>query len=59
MAKKQLNIRLPDNSMKQLTKLQSKLGMTQVQVIMLALDRLATQEEGKQSDGMPEHRGKI
>lgn len=45
MPKKQLNIRLPDNSSKQLTELQVKLGMTQVQVIMLALERLATQEK--------------
>lgn len=45
MAKKQLNIRLPDNSSKQLAELQVKLGMTQVQVIMLALDRLAQSQE--------------
>lgn len=43
MPRKQLNIRLPDNSLRQLADLQAKLGMTQVQVIMLALDRLATQ----------------
>lgn len=43
--KKQLNIRLPDNSFRQLSELQTRLGMTQVQVIMLALDRLATQEQ--------------
>ena len=45
MARKQLNIRLPDNSLRQLSALQDKLGMTQVQIIMLALDRLAKQEK--------------
>jgi hypothetical protein len=49
MPHKQLNIRLPDNSLRQLLDLQSKLGMTQVQVIMLALDRLATQENNEQA----------
>jgi len=47
MPKKQLNVRLPDNSGKQLAALQDKLGMTQVQVVMLALDRLAKQEKVK------------
>lgn len=47
MTKKQLNIRLPDNSLRQLSGLQDKLGMTQVQIIMLALDRLAKQEKIK------------
>jgi hypothetical protein len=44
MEKKQINIRLPDNSIRQLADLQAKLGMTQVQILMLALDRLAKQE---------------
>ena len=44
MPRKQLNIRLPDNSSKQLAALQAKLGMTQVQVVMLALDRLTKEE---------------
>lgn len=47
MTKKQINIRLPDNSLRQLSDLQAKLGMTQVQIIMLALDRLAKQEKVK------------
>ena len=47
MPKKQLNIRLPDNSLKQLSDLQTKLGMTQVQIIMLALDRLESNEQAK------------
>lgn len=49
MPRKQINIRLPDNSLRQLSDLQTKLGMTQVQVIMLALDRLTSQtKKGKQ-----------
>lgn len=47
MSRKQLNIRLPDNSIRQLSDLQAKLGMTQVQVLILALDRLAKQEKVK------------
>ena len=47
MPNKQLNIRLPDNSLRQLAALQNKLGMTQVQIIMLALERLAKQEKVK------------
>lgn len=49
MNKKQLNVRLPDNSSRQLTELQSKLGMTQVQVIMLALERLSRQVQHEQA----------
>jgi antitoxin component of RelBE/YafQ-DinJ toxin-antitoxin module len=45
MPRKQMNIRLPDNSLSQLEALQAKLGMTQVQVVMLALERLAKQEK--------------
>ena len=47
MPNKQLNIRLPGNSLRQLAALQNKLGMTQVQIIMLALERLANQEKVK------------
>jgi antitoxin component of RelBE/YafQ-DinJ toxin-antitoxin module len=45
MPRKQINIRLPDNSLRQLAALQDKLGMTQVQIVMIALDRLAKQEK--------------
>lgn len=41
---KQINIRLPDISRQQLADLQKKLGMTQVQVLILALDRLSKEE---------------
>jgi hypothetical protein len=54
MAKKQINIRLPDNSIRQIADLQSKLGMTQVQILMLALDRMAKQERIKEH-GTQEH----
>jgi antitoxin component of RelBE/YafQ-DinJ toxin-antitoxin module len=47
MNKKQLNVRLPENTLRQISDLQAKLGMTQVQVIVLALDRLAKQEKVK------------
>lgn len=47
MTKKQFNVRLPDNSSKQLAELQVKLGMTQTQVMLLAIDRLAKQEKVK------------
>lgn len=47
MPRKQLNIRLPDNSFRQLAALQDRLGMTQVQVLILALDRLTKQEKVK------------
>lgn len=42
-SKKQVNIRLPDHALRQLEDLRQRLGATQVQVIMLALDRLEQQ----------------
>lgn len=38
--KKQLNVRLPDSALKQLEALREYTGMTQVQVLILALDKL-------------------
>lgn len=41
MATKQLNVRLPHSSHQLLTELGESLGMTQVQVIIVALEHLA------------------
>ncbi len=41
MTTKQVNIRLPHSSHALLTALQERLGMTQVQVIIVALEHLA------------------
>lgn len=44
MPKKQFSARLPDRTFQQIEDLQAKLGMTKVQVMMLAVERLAKQE---------------
>ena len=41
MATKQLTVRLPHSSHDLLTELQTQLGMTQVQVVIVALEHLA------------------
>lgn len=41
--KRQFNVRLPDHSWEQLEEAQRRTGMTQVQVLILALDRLLPQ----------------
>jgi antitoxin component of RelBE/YafQ-DinJ toxin-antitoxin module len=41
MTTKQVNIRLPHSSHELMTELQERLGMTQVQVIIVALEHLA------------------
>lgn len=41
MATRQLNVRLPHSSHALLTELEERLGMTQVQVIIIALEYLA------------------
>lgn len=42
---KQLNVRLPSHTHKQLDRLVAKLGMTKTQVLILAIDRLDSEEE--------------
>ena len=42
--KKQLNVRLPDATLKQIEELRQKTGMTQVQVLILAIEKLHTEK---------------
>jgi antitoxin component of RelBE/YafQ-DinJ toxin-antitoxin module len=44
MAKQQTNIRLSDHTKRQLRALAHKLGMSEGQLVMLAIDRLARDE---------------
>lgn len=44
MAKQQTNIRLSDHTKRQLRALASKLGMSEGQLVMLAIDRMARDE---------------
>jgi len=44
MAKKQLNVRLPEATLKQIEALQQQTGMTQVQILILAIDKLHTEK---------------
>ncbi len=42
--KKQLNVRLPEATLKQIEELRRKTGMTQVQVLILAIDKLHSEK---------------
>lgn len=42
--KKQLNVRLPEATLKQIEVLQQKTGMTQVQILILAIEKLHSEK---------------
>lgn len=44
MAKQQVNTRLPEATLRQIERLMAKTGMTQTQVLIIAIDRMAAQE---------------
>lgn len=44
MSTKQVNVRLPAHTIKQLESLAKRFGMTKTQVLILAIDRLAAKE---------------
>ena len=51
MKRSQINVRLPERAVEQLRWLTETTGMTKAQIILLAIDRLATSEKRRIQKG--------